>query len=101
MKNLSYDSKPQSLNTLFFLMAQYGPMAVIPLDLICRDYFSHLPPDKFLRKASLGELPIPIIRMEGSQKCHKGVHILDLAGYIDSRRDAATKEYHQMHGVVG
>lgn len=92
------NDNPPVFNTMFFLMAQYGPMAVIPLDIICRDYFSHLPPDKFLRKASLGELPIPVIRMEGSQKCHKGVHILDLVNYIDSRRDAATKEYKQMYG---
>lgn len=77
-------------------MAQYGPTALIPIDAVCRDYFSHLPVDKFLRKVTLGELPIPIVRMEASQKCHKGVHILDLANYIDARRAEAVKEYQQM-----
>ncbi len=39
-----------TVNTVFLLMAQYGARAVIPVDLICRDYFSHLDPAKFVRK---------------------------------------------------
>jgi hypothetical protein len=34
-------------STLFFLMGQYGSRAVIPVEDVCRDYFSHLSLVKF------------------------------------------------------
>lgn len=83
-------------STIFFLMAQYHGKAVISVDEICRDYFPHLDPAKFIRKVSAGDISIPMIRMEGSQKTAKGVHISDLADYIDKRRNAARKECNQL-----
>lgn len=80
------------MNTEFLLMAQYEGRAIIPIDIVCRDYFSHLTPDKFLRKAGGGEIAIPVVRIETSQKAAKGIHISDLAVYLDSRRDAARRE---------
>lgn len=80
------------MNTTFLLMAQYNGRAVIPVADVCRDYFSHLTPEKFLRKVSAGEISIPLVRMESSQKAAKGVHIQDLAEWIDKRRDAAVRE---------
>lgn len=32
------------MNTAFLLMAQYSGAAVIPIDRVCKDYFSHLTP---------------------------------------------------------
>ena len=86
------------MNTAFLLMAQYGGKAIIPVEDVCRDYFSHLTPHNFMRKASSGEIPLPLVRLEGSQKCAKGVHLNDLACYIDRRRAAAQKEMLQMTG---
>jgi len=87
------------MNTAFFLMAQYNA-PVIPVDLVVRDYFSHLSTDKFVRKVSLGDIKLPMIRIEGStQKSAKGIHINDLAAYIDVRRAAAIKEANQMARV--
>ena len=80
------------MNTTFLLMAQYNGRAVIPVADVCRDYFSHLTPEKFLRKVSAGEIAIPLVRMESSQKAAKGVHIQDLAEWIDKRRAAAVRE---------
>jgi len=77
-------------------MAQYDAKAVIPVDDVVRDYFPHLSSDKFVRKVSAGEINIPLIRMEGSQKCAKGVHLQDLADYLDARRAAAKKEADQL-----
>ncbi|APX23877.1 Pyocin activator protein PrtN [Salipiger profundus] len=37
--------------------------------------------------------------MEASQKCAKGVHIDDLAEYLDKRRAAAVKECLQLQGL--
>lgn len=80
------------MNTLFLLMAQYNGQAIIPLDRVCRDYFTHLTPDMFQRKALAGQIKIPITRMESSQKSAKGIHLQDLADYLDEQRAAAIKE---------
>jgi hypothetical protein len=84
------------MNTLFLLMAQYNGRAVIPVDDVCRDYFSHLDSGKFIRKVGSGEIQIPLVRIEASQKSAKGVHIQDLASYIDRRAEAARKECKQL-----
>ena len=87
-----------TLNTSFLLMAQYSGRAVIPLELVCRDYFSHLDVPKFLRKVASGEIALPVVRIEGSQKSARGVHLQDLADYLDARRAAALKELRQLRG---
>ncbi len=84
-------------STVFLLFTQYGRKAVIPVEVVCRDYFSHLTPDKFLRKAGSGEISILIVRSEASQKCEKGVALQDLADYLDQRRAAALKEFRQLN----
>lgn len=84
------------MNTAFLLMAQYNGAAVIPVDRVCSDYFCHLGPEKFVRKCSSGEIKIPLVRMEHSKQAAKGVHLQDLAEYLDNRREAAKKELAQM-----
>jgi hypothetical protein len=80
------------MNTAFLLIAQYGGRAIIPIEDVCRDYFSHLKPTKLVQKISAGEIAIPLVRIEPSQKCAKGVHLTDLAKYLDARVEAARKE---------
>ncbi|WP_454618345.1 pyocin activator PrtN family protein [Bradyrhizobium cenepequi] len=87
------------MNTAFLLLAQYNGVTVIPVETVCRDFFSHLTPGKFIQKVSVGEIAIPMVRIEGSQKAAKGVHLMDLAKWIDLRRDAARKECEQLTGV--
>ncbi|CCV13717.1 pyocin activator PrtN family protein [Mesorhizobium sp. STM 4661] len=82
-----------SLNTAFLLMAQYNGKAIIPLDEVRRDFFSHLTLPKFLRKLSSGDIALPLMRIETSQKCATGVHLQDLADYIDRRRQVAQREF--------
>lgn len=86
------------MNTPFLLMAQYGAVAVIPIEAVAKDYFSHLTPEKLVRKISAGEIALPLVRMEASQKSAKGVYLTDLAKWIDARRDAARKECEQLCG---
>lgn len=86
------------MNTAFLLMAQYNGQAVIPLEKVCADYFQHLTPDKFLRKVVAGEIDLPVIRIEGSQKAAKGVHLADLAKYLDAQRESAVRENDKLHG---
>lgn len=77
------------MNTAFLLMAQYQT-AIIPADKVARDYFQ-LTTDKFIRKTLAGDIPLPIVRMEASQKSARGVHLADLASYLDKQRAAALK----------
>ncbi|KVG05416.1 Pyocin activator protein PrtN [Burkholderia vietnamiensis] len=86
------------MNTVFILMVQYGARAIIPIADVCRDFFAPLTLPTLMRKVSAGEIALPVIRMERSQKCAKGVHISDLAAFIDKQRAAAIKECNQLYG---
>lgn len=85
------------MQTSFMLLAQYDGLAVIPLEWVRRDYFRHFSSvEKLLRKVQAGEIALPIVRIEGSQKCAKGVHVSDLASYLDKQAEAARKECEQL-----
>ncbi|MFJ7144243.1 pyocin activator PrtN family protein [Pseudomonas protegens] len=86
------------MNTLFLLMAQYEGRAVIPLDIVCTDYMN-LTVEKFKRKCLDGEIDIPIVRLGAeSQKAALGIHLRDLANYIDRQREKATIEQRKLMG---
>lgn len=80
-------------------MAQYDGQVVIPLDKLCKDYFTHLTTNMFERKVMAGLIKIPITRMEASQKSAKGIHISDLSKYLDDQRAAALKENQQLNSA--
>jgi hypothetical protein len=53
-------------------------------------FFGHLTVEKLLRKALRGDIALPIVRIETSQKAQRGVHLVDLAAYINKpEADAA------------
>jgi hypothetical protein len=79
------------MKTTFLLLAQYET-AVIPLETVCRDYFRHISPEALVRKSLAGEIDLPIMRIEDSQKAARGVHVFDLAAWIDNRRAVAQRE---------
>jgi hypothetical protein len=79
-------------------MAQYDGMAIIPAELVCRDYFQHLDTPKFIRKADAGEIDLPLMRIEGSAKSARGVLLTDLAAYIDARAAEARRLNDKIHG---
>lgn len=51
-----------------------------------------------MHKINRGDIKIPIVRMEQSQKTTLGAHIMDLAAYIDRQSMAAIKVYEAFHG---
>ncbi|SFI77306.1 pyocin activator PrtN family protein [Aerobium aerolatum] len=77
------------MNTAMILVAQYGK-AIIPVAAVAHDYFDLTAP-KFIRKIQTGEIPLPLVRMEASQKAARGVHVSDLAAYIDRAREDAKR----------
>lgn len=84
------------MNTIFLLMAQYDAKVVIPIDVVARDYFPHMTTDQMVRKISAGDLKLPMVRIEANnKKAAKGVHLQDLAAYLDERAEAARQECRQ------
>lgn len=86
------------MNTAFLLMAQYDGQAIIPLERVCADYFAHLTPDKLKAKVAKGEINLPLVRMESSQKAARGVHLNDLAAYLDAQHAQAKAEHEKLMG---
>lgn len=86
------------MNTEFLLMAQYSGMAIIPLERVCRDYFSHLTPEKMKLKVAAGDIDLPLVRLESSQKSARGVHLNDLAAYLDIQHLKAKMEHAKLLG---
>jgi hypothetical protein len=86
------------MNTAFMLLAQYDGLSVIPIDNVCRDYFTHLTPQKLVAKIDRGEVRLPLVRIESSRKAAQGVHLNDLANWIDARREAAARELKALAG---
>jgi hypothetical protein len=85
------------VNTAFLLMAQYNAQAIIPIDAVARDYFG-LTKEQLVRKINAGDVRLPMVRMEPeSQKAAKGVHLQDLAAYLDERAEAARRECRQLN----
>lgn len=84
------------MNTAFLLMAQYEGKAIIPLDAVCHDYFSHLTPTKFVEKVRAGEIRIPLVRLEKSQKAAKGIALNDLATYLDEQIESARRDLREL-----
>lgn len=78
--------------TLFMLMAKHDGKPILPADEVCREYFAPMTLPVFLRKVGAGEIALPLVKMERSQKGAKVVHLKDLAAYIDAQRTAALRE---------
>lgn len=88
------------MKTAFLLMAQYDGLAVIPVEKVCADYFAHLTPEKFLRKALAGEIDLPVVRIEGSKRATRGVPLNDLAAYLDRQIAEARKDCEKLKGAA-
>lgn len=85
------------MKTAFMLMARYDGIPIIPAQKVCEDFFPHLTLVKFLRKVHDGQIALPLVRIEDSQKSAKGVHLEDLADYLDARHAEALRAHRQMH----
>jgi len=86
------------MNTAFLLMAQYSGQAIIPLERVCADYFSHLTPEKMKIKVAAGQIDLTLVPMESSQKSARGVHLTDLADYLDAQHTKAKAEHEKLMG---
>lgn len=88
------------MNTAFLLMAQYNGMAIIPIERLCTDYFGHLTPEKLKMKIAAGDIDLTLVPIEKSQKAARGVHLNDLATYLDAQHQKAKIEHDKLMGRV-
>lgn len=88
------------MNTSFLLLAQFNGRSVIPLDEVRAAFFPHLDADNMTRKLLRGDIPLPVIRADKSTKTARGVHVSDLAEWIDKQRAAAVRERDQLCGSL-
>ena len=87
------------MKTELMLMARYDAKPIIPIEDVITDFFGHLSRPNFLRKILDGTIKLPVVILEpGSQKSAKGIHLTDLACYLDSRHAEAVSEYARLHG---
>lgn len=86
------------MKTLFLLMAQYDGQVLIPLDRVRADYFSHLTLEKLKMKVAAGQIDLLIVPIEKSQKSARGVHVNDLAAYLDTQHAKAKAEHDRLMG---
>jgi hypothetical protein len=80
------------MKTTFLLMARYEGLAIIPVGNVCADYFPHLTPTRFVEKVRTGEIRLPLVRLEKSQKAAKGIALTDLAAYLDAQIESARRD---------
>lgn len=87
------------MKSLFLLMAQFDGRTLIPLEEVCETMFAPMKFSTFANKINSGDIALPVVRLvPDSQKGPRGVHVGDLAEYIDQRREAAQKELRQLNG---
>lgn len=63
-----------------------------------QDYFSHLTPEKLKIKVATGQIDLTLVPMESSQKSARGVHLTDLAAYLDAQHSKAKLEHDKLMG---
>ncbi|AYY82162.1 pyocin activator PrtN family protein [Proteus vulgaris] len=80
------------MNTVFLLLAEYET-SQIPLSVVAEKFLS-ISPSWADKKANLGELPFPTYR--DNQKSGRLVHIVDLAEWIDKKREIAKQEFEHL-----
>ena len=84
------------MKTSLMLMNLYDGKPIIPVDVVAKEHFE-LDTRTFLRKVEDGKILLPVVKMEKSQKSAKGVHLQDLAEYIDAQRADARRDMELMH----
>ena len=79
------------MKTLFLLMARYEGLPIIPLAKVCDDFFAPMTERVLRRQIQDGKIKMPIVFSNPSQKAARGVHINDLAAYLDERAEEARR----------
>ncbi|WP_227369867.1 pyocin activator PrtN family protein [Halomonas sp. M20] len=85
------------MNTYFGLLAEFNGRAEIPLEEIAPRYFG-ISPKTAGARAIAQALPVPAYRAMDSQKSPWLVSAVDLARYLDERREQARSQWQMVNG---
>lgn len=85
-------------STYFALLAEFNT-AEIPLRLCCVKFFG-LEEKKASERARRQQLPVPAYR-GGSQKSEWLIDAVELAKYIDTKKEAAKLDWERINGRAG
>jgi hypothetical protein len=77
-------------------MARHDARPVLSLEEVCKKYFAPLTLAVMIKKLAKGDIALPVMTSEKSQKSARMVHLADLATFIDGQREKALKEMHQL-----
>jgi hypothetical protein len=77
-------------------MARHDARPVLSLEEVCKEYFAPLTLAVMIKKLAKGDIALPVMRSEDSQKASRTVHLNDLAVFIDGQREKALKEMRQL-----
>jgi hypothetical protein len=78
-------------------MARYDALPISPIEQVRFDLFNQLSLLNFLRKLNERFIALSDVNIEANQKCQKGVHIIDLAHFLENRREDALREHRHFH----
>lgn len=79
------------MKTVFLLMARYDGLPIVPLNKVCEDFFAPMTERVLRRQIQDGKIKLPVVYSNPSQKAARGVHINDLAAYLDERAEEARR----------
>lgn len=84
------------MKTTHILMLQYDGTAIIPARNLAEDYFD-LSEAKFVQKCRAGDIALPLIKLDSSsQKGRVGVHVQDVADFLDRCREEARADLRKL-----
>ena len=86
------------MNTAFLLAARYDGRPIIPIETVREDFFPNVTLKIMIDNINTGRIALPMVRIGVGVKTAKGIHLTDLARYIDERTEEARKECHQLTG---
>jgi len=93
----AWTDEPEPLTTASVLLEQFGDV-LIPLDDVRKAYFRNRSADRFRRALREGVIPLPVVRLDASNKGQGFICIWQLAAYIDWRAEqAALRHRTQLH----
>jgi hypothetical protein len=81
----------EPVDTAFVLAMKYR-QPYITLEVVIRDFLTHLELGPAKRRANAGTLPFPAFKMDGSKSAFM-VSVADLAAYLDAQRAEALRDW--------
>jgi len=105
----AWTDEPEPLTTAALLRERFGDV-LIPLDDVRKAYFRNRSADRFRRALREGVIPLPVVRLDASNKGQGFICLWQLAAYIDwhaaqaarhfEAQDSSRMHHHRLHRAL-